>query len=167
MLTEPFIVERVIDHSFERRTPKKDLKKGQHDLCKHCGRGKHNIAHHAFPESTRNWGSGTNQMAYQSYKKAWEEVFAEMLASISLPKNLTKVMVEGQFCFGKKPSTVDQDNFRYPCSKYLGDAMVREGYIVDDGWDWDGQFWRFSFGDYAVSHDPDIWRLTLIIFAEG
>lgn len=161
MFGEPVTVTRARDHEFKSRTPRKLLEKGQHDLCLHCMRGKHNPIHHAFPESTRVWGSG-NRKAYQGANDDWYKVFSAMLKKSDLETNLVRVGVEAEYVIGKK-MTIDQDNFRYPCSKFLGDTMVKDGYISDDKLDWETGLWLFSFGELYVRYEKDIWQMNLTI----
>lgn len=169
MYAEPFIIERTIDHVFERRTPKNQLEKGQQDLCKHCRGGKHNLVHHAFPESANEWGSGSNRMAYQQAKKDWNDVFIEMIRSVGLPRPVRKISVEAELLF-PRAKDVDEDNFRYPLSKNFADTLVRYGYIPGDNWDRTNSFWIFSFGTWTPRFpepgESGLPKLTLIIFVE-
>lgn len=163
MLEGHVTITRARDHGFVSRTPKKDLKKGQLDLCKHCMGGKHNPIHHAFPESSNAWGSG-NRNAYMGLKKQWYAEMSPMLVKSGLETNLVRVAVEGEYTFGKLRSVGDLDNLRGPCSKFLADTMVTDGYIKDDGRDMEGGFWLFSFGDIDVKFEKDVWEMRLFIF---
>jgi len=158
---EPVVIERVRDHGFKRRRPKARLEKGQHDLCT-CGYGKHNPIHHAFPESTNYWGSGATHGVYQRNKADWEKIFRELLITSSLPTGLTRVYVEARYTFGEivRP---DQDNLRYPCSKFLGDVL-KEGWIPDDSWSHEIHDWQFEFGGLTLDFVPGLWKMELTIF---
>jgi hypothetical protein len=155
---------RVRDHEFKRRRPKKDLEKGQHDLCA-CGYGKHNPIHHAFPESTRTWGSGAHRGAYQGMNTSWKKVLTEGLVAIDLPTGLERVSVEARYTWGEKyGSGPDLDNFRYPCSKFLADALVDGGWLPDDGWSDEIHDWRFEFGGLAYDYSPGVFMMELDLY---
>lgn len=164
MFSEPITITRTRDHEFESRIPKKLLKKGQLDLCKHCRLGKHNVVHHAFPESFNQFGSGSRE-AYQNAKKGWSPVYIDMLEESGLERGIKRVLVEANYTLGKRYA-VDQDNLRYPASKFLGDAMQTGGWIKDDGRDRQQGFWIFSFGGLEIVDQPGIWQADLTIFAE-
>lgn len=163
-MLEPIRLVRERHHEFKSRIPKKDLEKGQQDLCMHCMGGKHNPTyHHAFPESTRHWGSGGNRGAYQTENDYWQTINTKMLIAARVPTGLTRVYVEAVYTFGKK-TKIDQDNFRYPCSKFLGDTMTRGGWIPDDSWSDEIDDWQFEFGGLRYRYEKNVWRMELFIF---
>jgi hypothetical protein len=166
-MIEPIVISRERDHQFESRIPKKDLKKGQFDLCKHCMGGKHNpTMHHAFPESV-NRRSNTSWASGNSTTKYWYDIFTAMLTKADVPTGLARVYVEGlyTFCyrFGRRQRP-DQENFRYPCSKALADTMVRGGWLADDSWSDEIDDFRFEFGGLRFQFVPGLWRMELTIF---
>lgn len=143
--------------------------------CGHCGAGQDNgiskaflrgdsdavppMVHHAYPSSMNEGGSGYNHAAYQGAKQAWEAVFARMLLTAGVPSPLSHVLVEGEWTFpqryGQGP---DQENYRYPCSKYLGDALQLGGWLSNDWWQ------AFEFGGAAYRLERGVKRLRLMIF---
>jgi hypothetical protein len=163
-MLEPVILRRERNHGFKSRTPRRDLVKGQQDLCLHCMGGKHNpTLHHAFPESTRHWGSGGNRAAYQSENTYWQKIFEAMLVKSKLPTGLARVYVEALYTFGKKQKA-DQDNLRYPCSKFLGDTLTSGGWIPDDSWSDEIGDWQFEFGGLRIQYEKDVWMMELSLF---
>jgi hypothetical protein len=166
-MLEPTTIVRERDHQFKSRTPKKDLEKGQHDLCLHCGDGKHNPRnHHAFPESV-NRRSNTSWASGNTATKNWYDIFGDMLVKSDLPTGLTRVYVEGVYTFGdrfgrrQKP---DQENFRYPCSKALADTMVRGGWLADDSWSDKIDDFQFEFGGLQFRFVDGLYRMELRLF---
>lgn len=117
------------------------------------------MIHHAYPESTRVGGSGSDMFAYQNANKAWQHIFGQLLGAAELPMPMARVLVEGEWTFpqrfGRGP---DQENFRYPCSKFLGDALEAGGWIANDWWE------AYEFGGATVRFEPNVRRLRLIIF---
>jgi hypothetical protein len=163
-MLEPIVLVRERHHAFKSRVPKKDLQKGQHDLCLHCMGGKHNpTLHHAFPESTRHWGSGGNRGAYQTENNYWQVIFEKMLVKSSLPTGLARVYVEARYTIGKR-MRIDQDNLRYPCSKFLGDTLSKGGWIPDDSHSDEIDDWQFEFGGLSLCYEKDVWKMELTIF---
>jgi hypothetical protein len=148
----PVEVVREPDHEFVG--PRKPREK-----CQVCGRVASNLAHHAYPESFNEGGSGHNIWAYQNAKKAWTGVLIALLEQAELPRPLSRVLVEGELTFprryGKGP---DQENYRYPLSKFLGDALVEGGWLPDDRWD------LFEFGGLAYRLERGVQRMRLIVF---
>jgi hypothetical protein len=127
--------------------------------CEQCGKGQTNVIHHAFPESMNTGGSGWDHFAYQNAKKQWMQVLGEMLAEAELPKPLARVLVEGELTFPRRFSKgPDQENYRYPLSKFLGDTLVEGGWIADDNWE------RFEFGGLAYRLERGVQRMRLIVF---
>lgn len=133
-------------------------------ICKTCRYAKSNLIHHAFPASTRTWGSGGNRGAYQTENDAWQAIFLDLLEKSGLPTGLKRVSVEAEYTWPKK-MRIDKDNFRYPCSKFLGDALQAGGYIEDDNWDEENRVWRFSFDEIIPSFEKGIEQMVLTIFA--
>jgi hypothetical protein len=117
------------------------------------------MIHHAYPESTRVGGSGSDMHAYQNANIAWQRVFAELLEDVELPRPMARVLIEGEWTFpqrfGRGP---DQENFRYPCSKFLGDALEAGGWLENDWWE------AYEFGGATVRFEPHVRRLRLIVF---
>lgn len=166
-MLEPIRLVRERDHAFKSRTPKKDLKKGQLDLCLHCMGGKHNPKfHHAFPESVNRrsnteWGTSNTTTSY------WNEIFVAMLLKAQVPTGLARVYVEGHYTFGDKfgrRQKPDQENYRYPCSKVLADTMVRGGWIPDDSWSDELDDFQFEFGGLRFDFVPGLWQMELLIY---
>lgn len=117
------------------------------------------MIHHAYPESTRVGGSGSDIHAYQNANKAWQHIYGQLLGAAELPQPMTHALVEGEWTFpqwfGSGP---DQENFRYPCSKFLGDAFQAGGWLLNDRWD------AFEFGGATIRIEPRTRRLRLIVF---
>lgn len=175
MLGDPIIIERTRPCEFKGMTIPWGTKTRK--VCKTCGYARSNVIHHAFPRSTREWGSGSHHQAYQTDNAAWKSVLTPLLEATSLMKGewvdegkdrrwvgLTRVVVEAEFTWGRHYS-VDQDNFRYPISKFLGDTLQSASYIANDGWDKERGFWTFSFGELSYNYEPGAYRMVLSIFA--
>lgn len=117
------------------------------------------MVHHAFPSSINEGGSGHNHAAWQSHKQAWEAVFARLLLVGNVPTGLSRVLVEGEWTFARRFSQgPDQENYRYPCSKFLGDAMQLGGWLPNDGWS------QFEFGGATYRLERGVKRLRLMVF---
>lgn len=117
------------------------------------------MVHHAFPTSMNEGGSGYNHAAYQSTKQAWEAVFARMLLAGGVPTGLGRVLVEGEWTFPRRfGQGPDQENYRYPCSKFLGDALQLGGWLSNDDWA------RFEFGGASYRLERGVRRLRLMVF---
>lgn len=166
-MLEPLKIVRERDHQFKSRIPKKDLTKGQQDLCLHCGGGKHNPKlHHAFPESVNrrsntSWTGGNTATSY------WYEIFGDLLLKAMVPTGLARVYVEGLYTFGDrfgKRQKPDQENYRYPCSKALADTMVRGGWLSDDSWSDEIDDFQFEFGGLRFQFVPGLWRMELDVY---
>ena len=132
-------------------------------VCEVCGYVRNNGVHHAFPRSFNVFGSG-NRRAYQAAKETWMGVFTEMLEASELPRGLASVRVEGTSTFASRAGNSkdgeepDQENYRYPLSKFLADALVEGGWISNDSWR------RYSFGELEYRLVPGVWQLDLVLF---
>lgn len=148
----PVQLEHWRDHSFKK-------KDGGRRGCAVCNAGKIRAVHHGRPDSFNEGGSGTNWMAYQSKKKVWMELLSEKLVESGLPKGLGRVVVEGVMTFGRRPGHrgPDQDNYRFPLSKALGDALEDGGWLEQDNW------LRYEFGglQYRYEKGREGFQLTL------
>lgn len=157
---QPVLVVRTLDHNFTRG--QKAVRGGKTQfVCAICGYVKGNVIHHAFPRSFNTFGSGSRK-AYQGAKDAWAGVFDPMLESSDLERGMGGVRVEGICTFGERTHrrghVPDQENYRYPLSKFLADRLVAGGYIEDDSW------FCFQFGDLAYRYEQGLWRLDLAFF---
>jgi hypothetical protein len=120
---EVVIVHRR-DHAFAVRP-------GTKHMCRVCGLARLDPCHGAF--SYRAFGSGVNRFVYQKTKRAWEDMFLDLLAATDLPRPCRHIEVMGQICFPDRHDR-DEDNHRFPYSKFLGDALQRGGYLLNDDW---------------------------------
>lgn len=142
-------LRHVRDHAYEGA-------KGRGKRCPRCGHGKSNMVHIGYPASLNISGSAGVAMAYQSAKKSWEAVWADLLAKSGLPKGLARVDAEGQICFPDRRKR-DQGNFRYMLEKSLGDVLTCEGYLPDDSWDF------YEFGNLRRAYDRgQAWTVVTI-----
>jgi len=118
------------------------------------------MIHHAYPQSVNETGPGDNYNIYLQKKEAWEYIFGDMVSAADLPMPLTRVLVEGEWTFGRLyPKGPDQENYRYHCSKFLGDALQKTGHLVNDAW------WQFEFGNATYRMERGVVRLVLTVFA--
>lgn len=118
-----------MDHPFKVK-PSVGKKKIKH-VCL-CGKNRLHPCHGAF--SWNQYGSGANRFTYQETKKAWSEMYVSLLDPLGLPRPVSFIEVQGRICFPDGKDR-DEDNFRYPYSKFLGDALQAGGWLKSDGWD--------------------------------
>lgn len=85
------------------------------------------------PSSNTNTGVGGrgNPKGIARTKGKWEGMFAVMLLTAKLPRNLSRVRVRPRLEF-KTPNRRDSDNFYFAISKPLGDALTKGGWLPDD-----------------------------------
>jgi hypothetical protein len=127
--------------------------------CMNCGLAKMHYDHLGQPPSWNIFGSGDSK-SWWAKKIVWGEMLIGLLEESGLPKGLEGVMVEGEVTF-PRPATEkgpDQENFRAPLSKILGDALQVGGWIKSDQWK------RYTFGDLAYRHEPGVSRTRLWLF---
>lgn len=159
----PVTIEHWRDHPFKKKEKRWDEKQGkeiQPPGCAKCGAGKIRPVHHGRPESANEAGSGSNWAAYQSKKRVWMDLLKELIAAAGLPRGLGRIVVEGEMTFGRRPGAKgpDQDNYRFPLSKALGDALEEGGWLEQDNW------LRYEFGGlrYRYSKGEEGFRLMLM-----
>lgn len=152
MVIQPIEIERVRAHEFVgSRQPRQK--------CEICRRVFSHVNHHAYPESFNVGGSGYNIFAYQNAKKAWTEVFMRLLEEAELPRPLARLVVEGELTFPRRfAQGPDQENYRYPLSKFLGDTLETGGWLKQDDWS------RFEFGGLSYRLEPRVQRMRLMLF---
>lgn len=88
----------------------------------------------APPSSNTNTGVGGrgDPRAIARRKGEWEGTFAMLLMVAKVPRNLTRVRAFPRLKFRTK-TVRDADNFYFPISKPLGDALKKGGWLPDDG----------------------------------
>lgn len=88
----------------------------------------------APPSANTNTGVGGRgkPQAVARTKSEWEGKFAAAVMAARLPRRLTFVRVIPQLQFKRKGKAPDSDNFHFPISKPLGDALVKGGWLADD-----------------------------------
>jgi Holliday junction resolvase RusA-like endonuclease len=96
--------------------------------------------------SRRHWGVAHRE------KAKFEGLFLMHFLSEKLPKGLERVQATAQLQF-KDRRRRDPDNYHFPISKPLGDALVKGGYLPDDTAD----FYRLT----EVTMNPDPLRTQL------
>lgn len=92
------------------------------------------VRHNAVPPSANtNTGVGGRgkPQAIGKTKGEWEGLFAKMLMEAKVPRHLSLVKVRAELQFRDKRRR-DLDNFHFPISKPLGDALVKGGWLKDD-----------------------------------
>lgn len=77
-------------------------------------------------------GGRSNHNAQARVKGEWQGRFAVLLIAAKLPKHLSKVTVRPYLEFKRKGKAPDADNFYFPISKPLGDALQKGGWLTDD-----------------------------------
>lgn len=123
--------------------------------CVACGQDKLHPDHGPF--SYREFGSGANRWLYQATKRAWEDQLIRLLSTTDLPRPCTHVFVEGIMCFPDRRKR-DQGNMRFAVEKFLGDALQRGGWLLDDSWA------EYSFGDLEYRYEKDRSWTRLVLF---
>lgn len=137
------------DHPFTRKPSTKHV-------CYRCGEHRLHPTHGAF--SYRAFGSGSNRFVYQKTKKAWEQMFLDLLGETDLPRPCAHIEVLAQICFPER-STRDEDNHRFVYSKFLGDALQRGGYLRNDDW----TSFRFREMDRVEPQPGQQWTRLLLM----
>lgn len=151
------LIER--DHAFKKKKP--DAATGRKRIgCDVCGRGRLHADHLGAPPSLNAGGSGLDRMAFQSLKKAWQEVLRGQLEDSGLPRGLEAVTVEGLIGFPTR-ATRDQGNFRWMVEKACGDALVEGGWLESDSF---FPIARYEFGGLQAVHAPGASWLRLMLF---
>jgi Holliday junction resolvase RusA-like endonuclease len=88
-------------------------------------------------------------------KGRWEGLFAMMLLAEGVPRNLPRVSVTAELKFRDRRRR-DADNFFFPISKPLGDALVKGGWLADDTPDY-YEFERVRISEEKLDHhDPRV-----------
>lgn len=159
---EPVMIEHTLDHKFVDGS-----KKGCNLILAdgtRCGAAKTAVLHHPYPPSFNDLGSG-DRWGYQAQKQKWTEFFEEALNASGLPRGLARVAVEGEWTFPRKPGKggkrgPDQDNYRFPVSKALGDALENGGWLEGDYW----LAYQFDGGSYRYEKGVEMLRLTIFPF---
>lgn len=85
------------------------------------------------PSSNTNTGVGGrgHPAAIGRTKSEWEGTFAFLLIAARIPRNLASVKVTPRLRF-RTANKRDGDNFYFPISKPLGDALTKGGWLPDD-----------------------------------
>ena len=101
------------------------------------------------PSSNKNAGVGGRgkPQAIARTKGEWQGIFAILLLQAKVPKRLVHVTATARLEF-KNKGRRDSDNFIFPVSKPLGDALTKGGWLVDD----DSE--RYHFGGVEVVKSP-------------
>lgn len=77
-------------------------------------------------------GGRSNHAAQARVKGEWEGLFLAAFLAVKLPKRIVKVHAKPELEFKRKGRSPDPDNFYFPVSKPLGDALYKGGYLPDD-----------------------------------
>lgn len=136
---DPVVIVLEMDHVFKKKVKTKHV-------CAICGLNRLHPDHGAFSwqssgRSIDNWRvrMETNDM--------WQEAYIAQLNATGLPKPCKSIEVSARIWFhevARGGGSRDEDNYRYPLSKFLGDALQRGGWLLDDGW----SYFRFRELDY-------------------
>jgi hypothetical protein len=129
--------------------------------CDRCGQSKAHPDHLGAPESFNVFAS-SGWSVYQQAKKRWASVLTLALRESGLPRDLDRIVVEGEATFPDKAKR-DQGNYRVIIEKALGDVLVSGGWLEDDSWD------RYEFGNLTKRYEKGVsaTRLTLFPMVEG
>lgn len=150
MSLAPVLLRHEQDHPWTRRS-----RRG----CAVCDRARSAPQHLGAPPSLNIFGSG-NRRVYQEWKKAWSDVFAELLRTSPLPRPVAHIQVEGRVCFPDRKAR-DQGNYRFLLEKALGDTLTAGGWLLDDDWS------RFEFGNLAYVYEKGRSWTELVLFPEA
>lgn len=135
-----------------------------------CGRGRFALPHLGHPRSMNQGGSGWNHHVWQAEKETWEDRFIDLLDETDLPRCLERVMVEGVICFPDRNKR-DQGNLRYPIEKFLGDALIKGGWLVPRkkgrGHGRGDEWSRFTFGNLDAVWSPGRSFLRLMLMPDN
>lgn len=87
------------------------------------------------PNSNSKTGLGSTRAHWRTTtktKKEWTRIFGEVLQASGLPRGLTHVRVQATLYFTTPNTRRDGDNFYFPISKPLGDALAGPGLWLPD-----------------------------------
>jgi hypothetical protein len=133
------------------------IKPGTKHVCLTCGANRLHPDHGAF-----SWQSSNrlmdNRFVRNKINSLWQDMLLGLLATTGLPRPCAFIEVMGQICFPDRKAR-DEDNHRYPYSKFLGDALQRGGYLINDDW---GSF-RFRDLDRVPSEPGVQWTRLLLM----
>lgn len=101
-----------------------------------------------------HWSQGA------SSKSRWEGIFAMLLLSMKVPKDLARVTATATLRFPRRGRR-DEGNFRFVLEKALGDALVKGGWLTDD----DAS--RFTFPQLQFEDETGPKRTTITLELEG
>lgn len=91
------------------------------------------LEHWAVPPSINHGNQrGQHWSKARRQKQEWEGTFAYLLVKFKVPRDLLHVHVDAELQF-KDRRRRDADNFYAAISKPLADAMVKGGWLHDDG----------------------------------
>lgn len=92
------------------------------------------IKHNVVPPSSNSktgLGGRSHWSVQAKTKGEWEGIFCMLLLAARLPKKLESVRAYPEIHFKTKAKR-DGDNYYFPISKPLGDALVKGGWLPDD-----------------------------------
>lgn len=141
-LGEEVRLTHVSDHLFELK--KSTNKKIKH-VCAICGEDRRDARHGLL--SFNKFGSGANRFVYQKVKKSWGDAWLLRLGDTALPRPCRRIEAMGRISFPSDPPagrSRDEENYRYPLSKFLADSLTAGGYLKDDDWS------RFRFRELEL-----------------
>lgn len=126
---EPVVITLEMQHQFKK-------KPGTKHVCLACGANRLHPDHGAF-----SWQSNgrlmDNRHVRDTTNDLWQEAMVVRLEATGLPRPCKFIEVFGRITFAAPPparSKRDEDNYRYPLSKFLGDALQKGGWLRDDDW---------------------------------
>lgn len=145
------ILTHEMDHPFK-------LKKGTKHVCDTCGANRLHPDHGCF-----SWQAQSrlidNRHVRKSTNDLWQEMYVDRLGGLEIPRPCSFIEVAGRISFpSHAKGSRDEINYMYPIAKFLGDALQRGGWLVDDDW----ASFRFRELDLA-GVTPGVQRLELMI----
>lgn len=116
--------------------------------------------------SNRNTGVGGrgNPHGIAREKGRWEGIFQVLLMKERVPRPLRHVKATAELQFRDKRRR-DADNFYFPISKPLGDALVKGGWLEDDNPDYYA-FERVRIHPERLEDPPPLVKAKLVIVLE-
>lgn len=114
--------------------------------------GEHRVLMLGRPESMNTLGSRGNRHAQQGSKKSWQAVVAKRMMELAPRDRFAYVEAAAELRYARPLARFDEDNFRSPIAKFLGDAL--------DG----GSAWRSAGGRWLPDDSSEFFRLREVSY---
>jgi hypothetical protein len=112
--------------------------------------GEHRILLLGRPKSVNALGARGSRMAVSGQKKQWQQATAKLLMEAAPGARFGYVEAAAELRYDRELNRFDEDNFRSPIAKFLGDAL--------DG----GPPWRNAGGRWLPDDSSEFFRLRSV-----